>query len=104
MWRIAQIGFEIEESDPPCMQVAFVTPIGRVQLLGNVTIEGRILTISDAHIGGLSANKLGRAGLNALGRKLLEEADVDQIIVQGSARTSGRWNGHIPRPVRFRRR
>ena len=42
-----------------------------------------------AHIDGLKPDALGRAGLNAIGRKVLEEADVDQIIIEGSVRTTG---------------
>jgi hypothetical protein len=50
---------------------------------------------------GLTPGALGRAGLNAIGRKLLEEADVDQIVIQGGARTTGRGKGRRPRPFRF---
>jgi hypothetical protein len=37
------------------------------------------------------------AGLNAIGRKLLEVTDVDQIIIQGATRTTGRNPGRIPK-------
>ena len=57
----------------------------------------------DAHIGGLSANALGIPGLNAIGRKLMEEAGVTEIVVEGSARTTGRCKGPTPHPIRFPR-
>ena len=47
----------------------------------------------EAHAGGPGRGRLGRSGLNAIGRKILEEADVDQIILEGSTRTTGRYPG-----------
>jgi hypothetical protein len=50
---------------------------------------------------GCVAAALGRAGLNAIGRKLLEEADVDQIVIEGGTRTTGKNPGRPPKVFRF---
>jgi hypothetical protein len=50
---------------------------------------------------GCVAAALGRAGLNAIGRKILEEADVDQIVIEGGTRTTGKNPGRPPKAFRF---
>ena len=103
MWSSAEIEVTIDDDDfdPPTVLVRVTTPIGVVEIIGNLRPVGRDLYIDKAHVGGLAAGLLGRAGMNAIGRKLLEVADVAQLIVQGGVRTSGRGKGKIPRVVRF---
>ena len=100
-WTPAQISVEIEDVDHPVAMVVIGTPAGEIRLIGSLSIVGRVLHIDAAHVGGLAAGALGRAGLNAIGRKLLEVADVDQIVIQGGARSTGRNKGKVPRPIRF---
>jgi hypothetical protein len=104
MWDLERIVVEIEVADHPVMIVTITTPAGRVSLLASVSIVGRVLHIDKAHIDGLSPGKLGRAGLNAIGRKLLEVADVEEIVVQGASRSTGKYKGRVPGPIRFPRR
>lgn len=100
-WTPDQVSVEIEEVDHPVAMVVITTPAGEVRLIGSVSIVGRVLHIEKAHVGGLAPGALGRAGLNAIGRKLLEVADVDQIIIQGGFRSTGKNKGKAPRPIRF---
>ena len=92
---------DIEVADGDEIIAVITTPLGAVQVLGSVTRIGRILYVDRAHIHGLGPGVLGRAGLNAIARKLLEEADVDQVIIEGSVRTTGRNPGKRPRRFRF---
>jgi hypothetical protein len=101
MWTDDQITVEIEAADHPVMIVTITVPIGVIEMIGSVTRRGRVLHLDRVHVQGLSPGALRRAGLNAIGRKLLEEADVNEIIIQGSARTTGRNKGKLPRPIRF---
>ena len=108
MWRSEQIVIDIEDVEHEggggqvaTMLVRVTTPAGAISLLGTVSIVGRVLRCENAHLGGLSPGALGRAGLNAIGRKLLAVADVDQIIIQGSTRTTGCRSGKTPREIRF---
>jgi hypothetical protein len=104
MWRAAVITIEVEDVDEDIVLVNITIPVGTVDLVGRVTLAARTMTIEGAHVGGLSPGALGREGLNAVGRKMLEEADVDEIIIQGSTRTTGRRAKKTPRCIRFPRR
>ena len=95
---------DIEGYDNGVMLVAVTTPAGRFEILGTISIVGRMLRVERAHVDGPGPGVFGRAGLNAIGRKLLEESDVDEIVIEGSARSTGRNKGRIPKPVRLRRR
>jgi len=71
MWTEAHIVAEYE-IDGPVVSITLTTPVGVVSILGEMTIVGDDLHIIRAHVGGLHPGALGRAGLNAIGRKLLE--------------------------------
>jgi hypothetical protein len=103
MWTTDQISIEIEDVDHPIVVVVITTPAGMLSLIGSISIVGRVMRIERAHVEGLTTGALGRAGLNAIGHKLLEVADVDEIIIQGGTRTTGRAQGKVPRPIRFPR-
>jgi hypothetical protein len=103
MWSLDEITIEITEAEPPLIIVRIETPVGSLELTGEVRRERRVLHCERVHIQGLSAGALGRAGLNAVGRKILVEIDVDQIVLEGSARTTGKREGQTPRPIRFPR-
>jgi hypothetical protein len=106
MWSSDEITLEISEEDVdfPTLVANFVTPAGVISIIGTFLDAGPdTLHIDGVHIGGLAANTIGIAGLNALGRKLLEEANVAHLIIAGSTRTSGRCEGRTPRIIRFPR-
>jgi hypothetical protein len=103
MWSSDQIAVEIVDADHPVVEVLVATPIGALTLVASASIVDRVLYLERAHVGGLAPGSLGRAGLNAIGRKLLEVADVDEIIIQGSARTTGTHKGQVPSSIRFPR-
>ena len=86
------------------MIVRVAVPVGVLELIGSFSRIGRVLHIEGAHVQGLAPGALGRAGLNAIGRKLLKEPDVDEIVIQGGARTTGRNKGRLPRAIRFPQR
>src|SRR5262249_34015052 len=101
MWDRAAITVEIGLVDGEVMIIEITTPVGLVQIIGKVTRGGRVLHVGGAHIDGLNSGALGRAGLNAIARKRLEEADVDQIIIEGGTRTTGKNPGRPPKVFRF---
>lgn len=94
---------EIDEVDGDVVQVTISTPAGIVTVLGIVRIEDRTLYIDNAHVDGPGRGMLGRSGLNAIGAELLAEADVDEIVLQGSARTTGSHPGRKPKLIRYPR-
>jgi hypothetical protein len=101
MWDRAAITIEIGLVDGDIMIIEVTTPVGMVQIIGKVARVGRLLNVSGAHVDGSRGGALGRAGLNAIGRKLLEEADVDQIVIEGGTRTTGKNSGRPPKVIRF---
>jgi hypothetical protein len=104
MWTADDITVEIDLVEHPVMIVRITVPIGVLEVAGSISRTGRVLYIDGAHVQGLAPGAVGRTGPNAIGRKLLEEADVDQIVIQGGARTTGRNKGARPRPIRFPKR
>ena len=104
MLDVDEIAIEIDLVDHSGMIVRITVPIGTLEVIGSISRIGRVLHVDGAHVQGLAPGALGRAGLNAIGRKLLEEADVDEIVVQGGTRTTGRGKGSRPRPIRYPRR
>ena len=103
MWRTDQISVEIDDVEHPVAVLVITTPVGTLRLIGSISIVGRLMRIDRAHVEGLNSGALGRAGLNAIGHKLRELADVDQIVIQGGTRTTGRTKANVPRPIRFPR-
>lgn len=103
MFCEAEAEAEIEEIDGLVILIEVKTPLGRVEILGRSWLAGRTLLGAEVHLGGLSANALGAAGLNAIAQKVLKDADVDSIIIQGGVRTSGRLIGKRPREFRYPR-
>jgi hypothetical protein len=91
------------DTDHPAVEIVVRTPIGDLTMMANVSVTGRTLRLDGMHIEGSAPGLLGRSGLNAIGRKLLEVADVDEIIIQGGTRTTDRYRGKVSRPTRFPR-
>lgn len=101
MWTNDDIGLDLLFVEHEEMIVRVTTPAGSLELAGSVSRKGRTLHVEGAHVQGLHPGALGRGGLNAIGRKLMELADVDQIIIQGGVRSTGCNRGRAPRPFRF---
>jgi len=77
-------------------------PVAVLDVLACVSIRGRTLRLTDAHIGsdhGNYAGRLRRDGLNALCHALKVSANVDTVIVEGGVRNTGRNRGRAPKPI-----
>jgi hypothetical protein len=104
MWTSDQITITLEEIDthePPVALIKISTPVGDLRLLALIVFEDDTLYMRGAHVEGLYAGACGRAGLNAIGRKLLEVANVSRIVIQGGIRTTGRNAGRRPKIICF---
>ena len=100
-WQSDEIIIDILEAEGSVTIIQVTTPAGVAELLADVRISDRVLLADKVHIQGLTPGAVDRAGINAVLRKLLVEADVEQIVIQGAARTTGRGKGRRPRPIRF---
>ena len=101
VWDGGLIEVILDDVEDDEVIIRIVTPVGAIDVQGCVSINGRILHLKGAHVQGLYAGALQRAGLNAICRKMLEVADVDQIVIQGGFRTTLRNKGRRPKVFRF---
>ncbi|EAU40970.1 hypothetical protein FP2506_18819 [Fulvimarina pelagi HTCC2506] len=90
-------------SDDPIFTAEIRTPLGSLDVMARVTIEGRSLALDGTHIGGDPAKTWGPAALRNLAQAVMEKLDVDEIIVVGAVRTTGANPGRTPRLRRLRR-
>jgi hypothetical protein len=77
-------------------------PLGRLEAVGELEQIGQTLYFRRAHIQGLRKGALGRAGLKAIGAEILREAEVDAVVIEGGARTTGAGPKRGRRPLPFR--
>lgn len=103
MWSSDDIVLEVEEAEHPTLIATAATPAGTVTLIAEADLRGRTSWLTRVHIQGLSPDALGRAGLNALAAKFLEESDAEALVVEGSPRTTGANPGRPPKPFRYPR-
>ena len=109
MWARDDIRIEIDEAEARTVIVTVGTPAGTVEIVAELELVDGVLWARSAHIQGLSPGALGRAGLNAVARKFLEETDARALVVEGldraavKSRTTGARQGQRPRPFRFPR-
>jgi hypothetical protein len=105
MWNSAAISFDLDDE----LTVGSIgtllvrSPAGEIRIMGEVLEFGRRVHVVEVHISGASSNVLGRTGLWALARAFAETFDVDEILVEGAARTTGARPGHRPRAFHWRR-
>jgi hypothetical protein len=80
------------------------TPSGVIEVLAEVVIDDRCVTLIGTHIEStIGPNALGPATLRAFVLLLLQRMDLDEITIEGAARTTGANPGHTPKPIRFSR-
>jgi hypothetical protein len=108
VWTAADINIELvdEMSIGVVTTVRIVTSAGDFFVIGNVEGYGRKLVIRSVHIqsGSLRTNSLGWARLRQIARAVAEKADVEAIVIEGGARTTGVGPyGRSPRHLRFAR-
>jgi hypothetical protein len=73
----------------------------RVEVMADVEFDGRRAVLRGLHILGAGRNTLGRAALLGLIRWAKEYLDVDELRIEGAARTSGAGPGRIPAVLVF---
>jgi hypothetical protein len=75
-------------------------------VMAEVALEGRCLTLRGLHVHGLDigANELRVAGLRRVIREVMEDLNVDEMVIEGSVRTTGASPGRAPRELRFARK
>jgi hypothetical protein len=80
------------------------TPIGLIELMAIVELDGRVLRAFGAHLQNAKGARPGVGNLYAIAQFILERLDLDEAIVEGAPRTTGARPGHRPVQFRFKRR
>jgi hypothetical protein len=103
VWSSADSAVEIEAAEGRTMVATVRTPAGMLKVIAEVELVAGVLWARNAHVQGLSPAALGRAGLNAVARKFLEQTDAEALVVEGATRTTGANPRRRPRPFRYPR-
>ena len=98
-WRIVELNMEIGDV---CV-VHLTDGVLAVEALFFPEFHGRAVRLRRLDIQGTGANTIGWVALRDLARAAMEFLDVDEIRIEGSARTSGAGRGRTPAPLVFRR-
>jgi hypothetical protein len=105
-WQPGDITFDIdpEGTEYPVVTVKFGTPAGDIEVMADVSEDGRTLRLRGLHIQGAAANAVGIVNLRVLADVAMSEYGCDAIEIEGAVRTTGARPGHQPRRLRFTRR
>jgi hypothetical protein len=95
-----------EQSEGAVATATIETAVGTIMVMAEVALEGRCLTLRGVHVQGedVGVNELRVVGLRRLIQEVMEDLDVDEIVIEGSVRTTGAGPGRTPRPLRFARK
>ena len=75
-----------------------------LEIIARAAMDGETMVLSEFHILGPGRNCLGRPKLKALIADLMEKLELDELRIEGAARTSGANPGRKPAPLVFRRK
>jgi len=95
-----------EQSEGAVATARVETAAGTIMVMAEVALEGRCLTLRGLHVHGIDvgANELRVAGLRRMVQEIMEDLNVDEIVIEGSVRTTGAGPGRTPRRLRFARK
>ena len=74
-----------------------------LELMGDVRLVGSSATLSSCHIQGPGPNIMGHSALRQVARWAMERLDVNELRIEGAARTTGANPGRRPAALVFRR-
>jgi hypothetical protein len=94
----------VAEQDRKTIRLIARGPWGQVEIVCDVRLEEGTIYATGLHIDGPGSGTLGRIGIDMICRRVLEDTDASQIVVEGSTRTSGANRGRRPRTFRFSNR
>ncbi|MEG1592638.1 hypothetical protein [Chryseobacterium sp.] len=69
-----------------------------IGIVTNFAVEGKTLHLNQLHIEGSSGGKVGRENLYKIARDLGRQFKVEEVIIQGGKRTTGKYIGKVPSP------
>jgi hypothetical protein len=96
---------QIIEEQSNVVVARIITGTGTLLVLSEVALIAGVLTLRGLHIQGenVGMNELSVTGIRNVMRDAMESLDVDEIVIEGAARTTGANPGRRPRRLRFTR-
>jgi len=91
------------ELDSDFVLVTFLIGGTKLEVAAEVDFSSRSLVLRRLDIEGSGPNTLGLSSLRQIARWVMQVVDVDELRIEGAARTSGSGPGRRPAPVVFRR-
>ncbi|HRB72190.1 MAG TPA: RHS repeat-associated core domain-containing protein [Flavobacterium sp.] len=70
-----------------------------VEGITNFTVKGNKLHLNQLHLQGSSSGQVGRANLWNIAKELGKKHNVEEVIIQGGKRTTGKYKGTVPSPI-----
>lgn len=70
-----------------------------IEGITNFTVKNDRLYLNQMHLQGSSAGKVGRSSLWNLAKDLGKQYNVQEVIIQGGKRTTGKYIGKVPSPI-----
>jgi hypothetical protein len=98
-WRVEVL--EFGESD--VVHIRLINDATEIQAMFYAHLTGREAVFGRFDIQGAGPNTLGWVALRELAQAVMELLDVDELRIEGAARTSGASPGRRPTPLVFRR-
>ncbi len=99
----AMAGHRFEITPPNLIDVWLSDGRVEVELIAIAEIDSRTAMLSGCHIQGPGPNTMGLSALRHVAQWTMELLDVDELRIEGAARTSGANPGRRPTPLVFRR-
>ena len=94
-----------QEFDENVISLKILTDEGEIEIIHAFERKGSVLYIMDLLVTGPGGKTLGYVKLRSLIRDFSnwakERADVTEIVVQGSKRTTGAAPGRVPGPIKI---
>src|SRR3954447_26688621 len=93
MWRAEDVSFVLldDQTSGPVLTVEIAVPASRLLAMAEPLVVGPTLILRGFHMHGegLGPHDIGLANLRVLAAVVLERMDLDELVVEGAARTTG---------------
>jgi hypothetical protein len=90
---------EYEFDQPGTIYVRLANGPQQTEIVADIEVGRRRIVLRRLHISGAGPNTMGPAALRRLLRWAKEQRDVDELRIEGAARTSGANPGRFPRAL-----
>jgi len=73
-----------------------------VEGITNFNLKDGKLYLNQLHLQGSSGGEVGRESLWKMAKSLGRQYNVEEVIIQGGRRTTGKYKGQVPSPIKIK--